>query len=217
MNTSLLRICVLIPALSPLVSFAATPLVSETFEEPNGRTYTFPPKDDWRDHLRGRLSGWSGDGAVAITYGEALGKDGTGGIMVAVARAGTNFAFAKLQHAVPGLIKGSVTAEQVKDLVLVFDIRGDQPLKILTTLQTTHKDAWPSRIDLSTITLTPKWTTVRLPLSKAKPEEITRFVENINQSETADIDIAFYLAEFSAWQETDAFQLDNVGFENASN
>ena len=216
MNTSLPRLCFLIAALSPVFSFAATPLVIETFDEPTGKTYTFPPKNDWKDHLRGRLSGWSGDGAVAITYGEGLGKGDTGGIKVELARAGSDFAFAKLQLAVLGFTKGKVTAEQVKNLVLVFDIRGNQPLKIFTTAQTTLKDSWPSRIELNTITLTPKWTTVRFPLSNAKPDEIGRFVEAINQSEAANIVVMFYLAGFSGWQEKDAFQLDNVGFESAT-
>lgn len=215
MNTSLLRLCVLIPALSSLASFAATPLVSETFEDPTGTTCTFPPKNNWRDHLRGRLSGWSGNGAVAITYGEALGKDGSGGIKVAVARPGTDFAFCKLQLDVPGLTKGSVTVEQIKDLILVFDIRGDKPLKIFTAVQTTLKDSWPSRVELNTTVLTPKWTTVRFPLTYAKPEELARFVEAINQSEDANINVSFYLASFSSWLEKDAVQFDNVGFESA--
>jgi hypothetical protein len=195
-------------------------IYSESFEKPDGKTIIYPPAkpEEFVDLLDGRLSGWSGDGAVSLTYGPSLGNKDSGGIRMEVTRPGTDYATCTLKINVAGFTRGRVTADQVRALTLVYDASCSAavPLRFYAAVQAPVQDNWPSRIASPEVLGQLKWTTYRFPLADAEPEVIERFLAVLNSVERPLLHVSWFMAGFSDWEQGDALCIDNVRLERSA-
>lgn len=191
----------------------ATDLYTETFEAPNGQTYTFPIAQGYKSPLNDRVSAWSGNGVVALTYATGLGENDGGGIKLAVTAAGSDYAMLKVRLPLPAIKPGTLTVDQLKAMTLSFSTKGTESLNLSIAIQPFVKSDWAVRLAGPDVVLSGKWNIVRFNFDKAKPDALAAVVQSYNAGEKAELCAGVYMKDFTDWQPGDSFQIDNIKLE----
>jgi hypothetical protein len=215
MNTHTPSLLALLLALAPLPTPAAT-LYTETFEKPTGLTYNFPVVDGYKSPLNDRVKAWSGNGVVALTFAAGLGENDGGGIKLAVATAGSDYAVLNVSLPLPTIKPGTLTVDQLKAMTFSFSTKGTETLKLSVAIHPSVKADWAVRLIGPDVVLSSKWNIVRFNFAKAKPEALAAVVQSYNIGDKAELTAAIYMKDFADWQPGDSFQVDNVKLETTA-
>ena len=207
-------------------------LIDAKFDRPTGSTITYPPVI--AAQFRGIANGWSGWGDVgseiALTYGDHLGINGTGGIYAQVmipARSFMSVQFNALPF--PMLREGVSMTRPIRSMLLEFDAKIPAgrviEIKIAPNLPRNTDAAlahFSNRLNFGSITGTGEFVRYRISGEDLKQPDLEKFIRFINDlylnqvlSTFMKADLSFTLIT-STWMAEDAMHLDNVNFTIAA-
>ena len=156
------------------------------------------------------MSAWSGNGAVAVSFGTGLGVDDSGGIKVAVTKAGTDYAVLNLRLLLGRIQPGRMTADQLRGMSVEFSARGTGLLSLAPAIHPSYETPWSTRLSMPPVRLFERWNRVRLDFSSASSQALDAVLEAYNKGEKAELMLAIYLRDFVNWQVGDFFQIDDL-------
>ncbi|MBC8008675.1 MAG: hypothetical protein H7067_01095 [Burkholderiales bacterium] len=218
-----------IPALSPAVLFlvpslmaAAGVIVDEPFDSPSEITYSYPPPEGEVPTFHGQFSAWTREGLVSVTYGSALGVNGSGGMLVTVSQPSAKFMMIN-ENAVqlPITDPAYATVEQLRTYVLTFDARIPDGKVMEVSMNPRALDAAmrpraeTSKLVFGRITGTGEFVRHTLSLADVPEARIRIFLQyirdaSLNGMEKIEVDIQWLFMQPKLWDLGASVQMDNI-------